>query len=382
MKFEIIKSNRLGIRAALIKRSGFDYIKTPTLALTSVDLGAIERLQKVGLFKNWLDDIPHRIIEVNERFSQDRLNGLKQENDPTKLLELIKPYAEYLDKLIIFVPILNKGVFVDEKANDILIETQLQAGYQNITITDNQLFTPEEFKERLLHSADLIRKNDPFEYGENADIFVLLDIDSPTDILKEKLNIAFEFGVAGIILKYAFPKTHFSQYKFIKEFASKKEIYIHISGVPKTNPYKNYIDKHSLLVLALSLSGADSYSIRPQIFISSDSNKTVRLKPTKLFDKDTWGALPVRSIKGKLYTFPILNKSDTVREFLNEFHNKSKLIDAIRIYDRLAILLEFSKLRDSVINDKFLEFIKQKRYGVSAAEKIFNLNLRNATLPQ
>ena len=88
------------------------------------------------------------------------------------------------------------------------------------------------------------------------------------------------------------------------------------------------------------------------------------------------------SLGSVINIFPILNKSDTVREFLNEFHNKSKLIDAIRIYDRLAILLEFSKLRDSVINDKFLEFIKQKRYGVSAAEKIFNLNLRNATLPQ
>ncbi len=379
LSFKIENIDSLGMRAGRLSFSGerAEDILTPVRAFTNSDRGNFDKLKQIGLFKNGFDELPNIPFVVNYSYNTEQLAALHNGNASQNHLRQLK--RQVTDgKLNIFDPAISRNengrlVVIPKKTNDVLMDIQLQAGFKVITVLDEKpSSTAEEFKDRLKEAVKLLQTYEETQKDEekqHLELFPRIDLAMRTDKFIAKINAINEFGIKGVILKFASVIDNIENYRYLKKIAD-TDLFIHLSEVPRTFP-KNDI----YVMLSLIISGADSFSLQSRFRIDKDDVKAIVHKPIKRLDPQIWKFRQFDNLysSDEKIQCCAVDKGYTKTEFRKAYNGAQLFITANRMHDSLATNTELLKCRQEAMQGSLKQLLQKKADAAKLMEKMFKV---------
>jgi queuine/archaeosine tRNA-ribosyltransferase len=379
LSFKIENINPLGMRTGRLAFSGerAEDILTPVRAFTNSDRSNFDKLKQIGLFKSGFDELSNLPFAINYSYNTEQLAALHNGNASQNHLRQLKKQVTD-GKLNIFDPAISRNeksrlVVIPEKTNNVLMDIQLQAGFKVITVLDEKpSSTAEEFKGRLNDARALLQTYEETQKDEekqHLELFPRIDLAMRTDKFIAKINAINELGIKGVILKFASVIDNIENYRYLKKIAE-NNLFIHLSEVPRTFP-KNDI----YVMLALVLSGADSFSLQSRFRIDKDDIKAIMHKPIKRLDPNTWKFRQFDSLysSDEKIQCCAVDKDYTKTEFRKAYNGAQLFITANRMHDSLVTNMELLKCRQETIQGSLKSHLQKKADAAKLMERVFKV---------
>ena len=357
------------VRAGVVKEAGYS-IPTPMRVLNSNELEHSKKVNTSGLARF---TAPHPVFEITKYLWPSTVNTFVKNGAASygfqKQIEDISNKAG--QRITLFHPILDRGLDINDRINDVITEMQLQINTDAIAILDRYNSNPLQFEDRLTKSIRSIEKAD-----SPAEPMPILRLDTDDRLFGEKLKILLKHGIKIANLIYAPIKQNFQNYTNVLKHLKEEDIWIHMSELGRTTC------KNSSLIHLMPMFGIDSFAMKSRPLPIGKFEK--KFKAIKRFDAGTLGHITPDMHK-KLYGEDLncdcfVDDGRTLTSFIDEFNGAELLKSALICHETYSSYEEFRLSRTKIVRKAYYDYLRQKQYAYAPIKKFLNIDLKNKSL--
>lgn len=361
VKFEInakAKLKNMALRAGTITDGGL-HISTPTRALNVTELNHGKKITDRGLARQ---DFPHELFEINKFMKPEIvIEFINDAEVSASILKQIKKTSSLAgNRFTIFHPVINKKLEITDEMNIKLIELQLQADIDLISIMDNYNGSVKDLKKRIKSSFEQIKS---FDTGVVTPMLTI-KIDSDEKLFVEKLELAAEEGIYVINPSYNSILENYENYLNLMNFVEKhNNIWIHMSEVPR-KLFRTIPSGH-----VLPLFGIDTFALDSKPVPIGLIKRVV--KEAKRFDRHSLRFLTAKEHIDLYGDSPKCNcfveNRDKLSDVMKVYQVSELLSSSLSCHEAVASHQELNNLRMAILEDKSKKYLLRKEsllYGI------------------
>lgn len=360
-------------RAAIVQSSEVGDIETPQPILSNSEVNKLFEINKSKfLLSNFVPD--NKVIEISREFTGDKIKFLTRNNkifDKYKK-ELSRKASPFNDKIKLFRPEVNKNTRIDDKANAFFTELGVQGDFDWIVTSEESYnSSPDSFIKRITNTreqtySDIINE-------KTKDIIPTLWISGREDIFKKKVNAVIDNGFKAVGINYESTIINRPNYYYLKKLALDNDLITMLFSCEKTFRF----DYTTAMNHFMTLFNFDFISLKGKVVINPDVKLKTRYQP-RILDKKTLGHLKLSDYIGIYKTAPlgnnVLDNGLDLKKFIEKYNTVDLLSEAIKLHNATASFSEFSVERQEIIDKNLDGYIKNKKYLLNAADKVFRYN--------
>jgi len=344
------------------------WVPTPTRVLTPKE---IEHGEKIVNGPTSLKHFPHPIYEITQDFYGITLQAFIKNPDVSfKIQSRVESLSDKGGpRITLFHPMIDAGTHVTDLMNESLIDLQLQANTDLVSIFDTRKISSSELAARISKSLKMI--DEPLE----PMICLRMDVERNAHFY-QKLQVVKDAGLKVINVNCVSPIKYYDNYLTIGKFAQENDVWVHMSEVDRTWR-GNY---QTSLMHFLAYFGVSSFAVKQSRF---GPGKYVK-KPAKRFDARCLGHITSEE-HGKKYGEKLacdcfVDSGKSRSDFYTSYSGAQILRSALAVHETNCSWKEFKIFRKEILGSNGKGYAKRKDYLSPTFIKVKGIDLKTTSL--